>query len=373
MAKILILGASSDNIPLIKKCKSLGDYVIVADYNSESPGFEIANKKYLVSIIDDEGLLDIAKKENLDGILTISDLPTKTLSYLCNELKLIGPNIKPSTFSKNKFLLRKALNENYFNTPNFYLINKKLDLEKVDTFPVVMKPVDSVASRGVKKINSKEELLKNYEYSNNFSASNQVIVESFIEGKEFSVEALTQNKKTDIIAITEKTIAKSNSNSFVEEKHVLPADISEKYKDRIEKTVISILDKLGFDNTATHTELKLTNEGEIYIIEIASRLGGDFIASDLIPLATGINMFENIRNIAIGKPINTKRTKDEFTEVQYFTSLNYSETLNKEEQAKNKGILVKSEKKDFKDIALNNSFDRLGYFICSSKNRNNLI
>ena len=372
MAKILILGASSDNIPLIEKCKSLGDYVIVVDYNKTSPGFEIADKKYIVSIIDNKELLNIAKKENVDGIITISDLPTKTLSYLCSELDLIGPSIESSILAKNKYLLRKGLKSNGFSTPKFNLIKESLDLKQVNSFPVVMKPVDSVASRGVKRIDNKEELLKFYEYSKSFSANNEVIVESLLNGKEYSIEALTQNGVTQIIAIAETTIAKSNVNSFVEERHVLPAIVSENNKENIEKTVIDVLKKLGFDNTATHTELKLTNDGKIFIIEIASRLGGDFIGSDLIPLATGVDMFENIRNIAIGKPINTKKTKEEFVAIQYFTSLNYSEILKVEKLSTEQGIIVKSDKKDFKKISLNNSFDRLGYFICVTQDRTDL-
>ena len=372
MARILILGASSDNIPLIEKCKSLGDYVIVVDYNPDSPGFSFADKKYLVSIIDNKEILNIAQTEKIDGILTISDLPTTTLAYICEKLDLPGPSLKVSELSKNKFLLREALRKNDFKTPEFFLIKEIHDLKKIKNLPVVIKPVDAVASRGVKKISSQEKLFEYYEYSKSFSKIDEVIVEEYISGKEYSVEALTQNGKINIIGITEKNIAKSETNSFVEERHLFPANISQEQKNNIEKYTISVLEKLGFNNTSTHTELKLTKNGEIHIIEIASRIGGDYINSDLIPLATGIDMFENIRNISIGKPINIKQTKNIVSTIQYFTSNNYSEALKMEKLATEEGILIKCEKKNFINIDLNNSLDRLGYFICASKNYSRL-
>ncbi len=54
-----------------------------------------------------------------------------------------------------------------------------------------------------------------------------------------------------------------------------------------------MLNACKFDNCAGHTEVKLTEDGPM-IVETGARIGGDYIASDLVPLATGISMHQSI-------------------------------------------------------------------------------
>lgn len=72
MKKVLIIGASILQLPAIKKAKKLGYYVGVADYNPNAIGISYADEYYNVSTIDIDGIVEVAKKFNPDGIMTLA-------------------------------------------------------------------------------------------------------------------------------------------------------------------------------------------------------------------------------------------------------------------------------------------------------------
>lgn len=90
---------------------------------------------------------------------------------------------------------------------------------------------------------------------------------------------------------------------FVEDTHIEPARISEREYKLISDTVLNTIKLIGLNNCPSHTEIKLNDTGA-YIIEIACRLGGDYITSDLVPLSTGVDMLENLINCSLGIPID---------------------------------------------------------------------
>ena len=76
MKKLLILGAGMMQVPIIQKAASLGIHTIVADFNPNAPGIEYADRFLEISTIDKEAVLNAAKEEHIDGILTTSDYTT---------------------------------------------------------------------------------------------------------------------------------------------------------------------------------------------------------------------------------------------------------------------------------------------------------
>ncbi len=202
--KLLILGASEMQLPIISRAKELNHYTIVADYNPNAAAFEYADEELVVSTNDTNTLLQIAKDKRIDGILTTSDFPVRTVAIICDTLGLSGPTIDASVLCTDKYKLRQHLKECGFKVPRFNAVNSKETLYDINYYPCVIKPVDSSGSRGVKKVNNIEELIDAYSYSIGNSRNGSVIVEEYIDGDEYSVETLTQKNKTHIIGITEK-------------------------------------------------------------------------------------------------------------------------------------------------------------------------
>ena len=70
MKKLMILGAGVYQVPLIKRAKEKGLYTIVVSIPGDYPGFKLADKIYYENTTDCEKILEIAQKENIDGIAT---------------------------------------------------------------------------------------------------------------------------------------------------------------------------------------------------------------------------------------------------------------------------------------------------------------
>lgn len=369
MKKLLILGAGQMQVPIIALAKQLGHFTIVADYDSHAPGFEYADVKSTISTIDKDAVLQLAQNEHVDGILTTSDYPVRVVAFVSEKLGLPAMTPRVAEVCTNKYEQRKLFKENGINTPFFKECDLNSDLSLLTEFPYIVKPVDSSASRGVVEVHNAEQLKEAVACACDLSRSGNAIVESFIYGKEFSVETLTQHGETHIIQITEKLTRGEDKGYFVEDTHIEPARISETDAEAIRKEVLRAAKAVGVDNCPTHTEIKLW-DGKPYIIEMACRLGGDYITSDLVPLSTGISMMENLIRLSLGETIDVEPKYRKWSCVQFLNEENYFRCKDFIEQ--NKSIVSRCEVGEYKTNVIKSSLDRLGYIIFQSDTKEDL-
>lgn len=370
--KLLILGGGEMQVPIIKTCKRMGHKALVVDFDPDAPGFQFADERFVVSTNDTPAVLKIASEISIDGILTSSDLPVRTVAEVCREYHLKGLSSFTAEHCTNKYLLRKLLKEKGLKVPFFEVIENYNTFHKAEhqlPFPLVVKPVDSSASRGVSMVGGYEELKQAILEASEYSRSGKILVESFIDGREFSVESVSKDGKHHIVAITEKVVSKAHAKYFVEDRHIIPARITPQEKAQIETTVLKTLDAVELDNSAAHTEVKITENGPI-IIEIGARLGGDFITSDLVPLATGVNMHENVIRIALGEDLDLNKGEQIYSGIQFLNFMNYEACIHKIELLKSTvpphRVVIKAKGEG---QSLRNSLDRLGYYICTANSR----
>ena len=360
MKKLLILGAGMMQVPIIQKAASLGIHTIVADFNPNAPGIEYADRFLEISTIDKEAVLNAAKEEHIDGILTTSDYPVNIVAYVGKELGLPAMSEKVAEICTDKFLQRSIFRQAGIKTPLFELCNSIENLSSYTDFPYIVKPCDSSASRGVRKVTCTEELQEAYTDALKCSKSGNVLIEKFIEGREFSVETLSQDGKTHIITITEKLTKGEELGFFVEDTHIEPARISDAERDAIEREVLAAADVIGFDNCPSHTEVKL-NGDSAWIIETACRLGGDYITSDLVPLSTGVDMLTNLIRLSTGEKIEPDRTLSKISAVQFLNQDNYDECVRF--IADNPEKIIRFEVEPRHHNTIKSSLDRMGYMI----------
>lgn len=360
MKKILILGAGEMQIPVIKKVNEMGYESIALDYDENAVGFEFAVKKYVVSSTDAEAVLAVARQEKADALLTTSDYPVNVVAKVCKILGLPAMSPEVANICTNKYLQRKLFSDSGINAPKFYLVSESVDTSNFKDFPYIVKPVDSSASRGVKKVSSTEDLKDAIEEAKGYSRTGHVLIEQFIGGREFSVETLTQNGKTTIANITEKLVIGEEYGYFVEDTHIEPARISVEEWQLMENEVKKALNQIKADNCPSHTEVKLWN-GKPYIIEMACRLGGDYITSDLVPLSTGIDMLANLVRLSLGIPVEKERSVNKVSCVQFLNPDNY-ERCRLFIESKDSHI-IRSEIRSYSNHRIENSLDRLGYII----------
>ena len=360
MSKLLILGAGQMQVPIIALAKQLGHTTIVADFDPSAPGFKYADVKSTISTIDKDAVLELAKSEHVDGILTTSDYPVRVVAYVGEKLGLPAMTQQVAEACTNKYQQRLLFRDNGINTPFFVQCDANSDLSSLKEFPYIVKPVDSSASRGVERVNTMKQLKEAVNTACGLSRSGNAIVESFIGGKEFSVETLTQKGVTYIIQITEKLTRGEEQGYFVEDTHIEPARISDEEAEAIRTEVLRATKAVGVNNCPTHTEIKLWN-GKPYIIEMACRLGGDYITSDLVPLSTGISMMENLIRLSLGETIDIKPKFHRWSCVQFLNEENYYRC--QDFIASGDSHIQRSEVGEYRDSVIKSSLDRLGYII----------
>ena len=152
------------------------------------------------------------------------------------------------------------------------------------------------------------------EESRAFSSGGDVLLEEFLEGKEYSVEAITFRGETSIIQFTDKFITPYPNT--VETGHLQPADLSYAERNAISAVVKSALRALGIENSASHTEIMMTETGP-KVIETGARLGGDFIASYLTRSSTGVSMDRAAIQVALGIEPDLTSTRSKYSMIKY--------------------------------------------------------
>lgn len=300
--KIAILGASYLQLPLVQKAKENGLEVhCFAWDDGKAVCKDIADYFYDISVLEQEAILKECRQIGIDGILTIAtDICIPTIAYVADNMGLSGNSVECSLLTTNKSLMRKCFKENHINSPQSVTVSEfnVKDFESF-TYPLIIKPSDRSGSLGVIKVNSTEECEKAIEDAIKFSFSKTCVAEEFIKGREVSVETISYKGKHLIITITDKEI--TEEPYFVELAHHQPTAFSEEIKKNIQDISYQILNATKVENGASHIELMITEDGKIYPIEIGSRMGGDFIGSDLVQLSTGFDYLQAVLDIALNQ------------------------------------------------------------------------
>lgn len=322
--KMMILGASALQVPAIKKAKELGYQIILVDYDANAVGFPLADIKLVVSTLDQEEVYRQALIYKPDVVITsTSDGPVRTAAYVNEKLgKQPDLSYQDSLCATIKNYMRDRLKENHLPIPEYYAVNNFNEFtEAVRKLEgcCIIKPADNAGSRGVVLLNgssfpSNDQLLQAYEYSRENARGGVVMVEEYMTGPEVSVEAMTVNEETTIVTITDKFI--TPPPYFVEIAHSEPSILDEKTQEQICQITKKALKAIGLINAPSHTEIKVTKEGP-KIVELAARLGGDFITSKLVPLSTGVDMVGNSVLLATGANVDLTPTRQNGSAIHF--------------------------------------------------------
>lgn len=321
---IMIFGVGELQESIIKRAKAKGLFVVGIDPCDDAVCRDEVDAFEVVGGQDYEGTLAVARKYNISAVVTAAtDKPLVMMARVAKELNLPFYSEETAKTSTDKFRMKECFRKAGIPCANGGLIKSIDDAEGL-VYPVILKPRDNSGSRGVIFCNNKAELEAAFNEAMQYTRLDSVLVEEFIEGQEYSIESLHYNGKSEVIQFTEKRTTPFPYN--VELGHIQPANISDEHKEQIRKIIADIAVALGFENCPSHTELKI-NERGIFVIETSPRLGGDYITSTLTPLSTGINLEDQLLNIATGVPVDTKTGRVERASAVRFFSFSESNTI----------------------------------------------
>ncbi len=303
MKKLAIIGASYWQEPLILKAKSMGIETHVFAWAANDVGEKIADYFYPISIIEKEIILKKCQEIGIDGICSVgSDLAMITVNYVAEKLGLTGNSQECVKASTNKHFMRNCFEKNGDPSPKSILVETEEDLNGINiTYPIIVKPVDRSGSRGITKLEHEHATKLNdaIEYAKEQGFEKYALVEEFVSGTEYSVECISRHGLHYFLSITQKFT--TGSPHFIETAHLEPVTMDSRMVEKIKNVVFHALNSLHIENGASHSEVKITNEKEIMIIEIGGRMGGDSIGSHLVEWSTGIDYVRAVIQIALGE------------------------------------------------------------------------
>ncbi len=304
MKKLLVLGGTTYQIPVIDYARSQGHYVITCDYLPNNPGHQRANEYQNISTTDREAILHFAEVRSIDGILAYaSDPAAPTAAYVANKLGLPGNPIQSVETLTNKNLFRDFLSSRGFACPKHVsctnIQEAKLLLNQLK-FPLVMKPVDSSGSKGVCKVDDWKDVEDAFETSMQFSRCKRVVLEEWIERSGYQVagDGFVVDGKLYFTALR-KSISIANCRVFVPVGESFPLQISDVTRSEIMNEIQRLIDLLGITCGALNFDIAIGQDRKIYLIDIGPRSGGNMIP-EAIRLACGIDLAKYAVDAALG-------------------------------------------------------------------------
>lgn len=291
--KIAIIGASTGQLPLCEKAKEMGLETYCFAWEKGSVCKEHVDHFYPISIIEKDKIALICKQEDVDGVVSNgSDITQEVAAYIAGELGLNCTPYERLQTLRDKYYVRTLCKDiDGLSMPHFY----KYEGKDENIYPCVVKPCVGGAKRGVSFVNCKEELQQALQYAETGDGRG-VDIEEYITGKEVSVESLSFHGHHMIFQVTDKD--SSGAPHFVELGHHQPADLPSEVREKIYGVVPKILDAIGYNNGASHIELKYNSNG-VFLIEANLRGGGDEISNRLTEMSTGLDYRRSMIEVAL--------------------------------------------------------------------------
>lgn len=299
---IMVFGVGELQKSIIERAHKMGLFVVGIDPCSDAVCKEDCDAFEVVSGQDLNRTIAVCHKYNVKAIVTAAtDKPLVIMANVAEKLNFPFFSVRTATWSTDKFQMKQRFVEGGVPCAQGRLISNANEAEGME-YPIIVKPRDNSGSRGVKLCRNQEELQCSISEALENSHLTTVLAEEFIEGREFSIESLHYDGKSEIIQFTEKKTTEFPYN--VELGHKQPANLTDDQRLQISIIINKIAKYMQFENCPSHTELKVNDRG-IFVIETSPRLGGDYITSTLTPLSTGINLEDQLLQIALGEPVDT--------------------------------------------------------------------
>ncbi len=363
--RIAIIGANEAITMLINKAKEMGYETHVFAWKCGDPGEEAADFFYPISIAEKEKIYDICKGLNIKGIASVtSDFAVPTVNYVARKLGLVGNSERTDIVARNKYQMRKALKEAGLYTPLFMEAGEDFDMNLAEglSYPLIVKPTDRWSSKGVTRVDSPDELKDAVDTAVKESFDKHAIIEGFMNGPEYSAECICYQGECTVLAFTQKQT--TGNPHYIETGHIQPSNIPLEKQDAIRNTISKAVAALDIKNSAAHAVFRILDNGQIGIIEIGARMGGDCIGTDLTEISTGMDYLGMVVDVACGnKPNFDIKQNPTPVHVRFIFTKEDLEEYNKLLAESPERIVRAGDFSDNFDEAVVDSSTRHGYYI----------
>ncbi len=299
MKKLLMLGGAFSQVPAIKRAKEQGFWVITCDYLPENPGHQFADEYVNVSTTDKDAVLEIVREKEIDGIIAYaSDPAAQTAAYVAEKMGLPGSRFDAVKILSEKDEFRKFQKKHGFECPKFLSLahGEKITLDDI-VFPCFVKPVDSSGSKGVTQVFTEMDLNVAIEEAMKISRAKRVIIEGKIDSPfhQLHGDGFVENGELIFLELGDQRF-----RGEVPIGTSCPSAVDTTLLQAVKSEINLLLKKCGYQCGAINAEVRIGHNGEIYILEIGPRSGGNYVPQ-LMQEATGFNEVDACILCAMGE------------------------------------------------------------------------
>lgn len=387
MKSILLIAGGSNQESLALEILKCGYNLILVDPYSDGPCIELANihiqcdTRYYLDIIN----AIVQRRIHIDGVTSDqSDASLISVSKVAEYFNL--PHMPAITIKNclNKFTQYNILEKGQVEIPFTKKINPdslEEDKSLLTHFftgkynKAVIKPSDSQGSKGVQIVESSEELIQKLHYTSKETSCGEIIIQEYIQGPEFSLDAVIINGNLSPLVIASKY--HYLGNPCIDERNTFFNDIPKQLAENIVKTVSNAAKALNLDNTLIHAELmQEMKANRMCLIEISPRGGGGSISSKIVPYLTNFNANKFLISKCLGEKINEPRlgfdsSEQRFVVMRFLPELEFYFDKISIQSPRHSVLLhceLPSGAGEFRKIR--DSRDRVGYFVIGNTDLN---
>jgi biotin carboxylase len=299
---LLVLAGGVFQLPLIDAARRRGLRVVLFDGSPEAPGFAHADAGEVVDIGDVDASIAAARLIRPAGVAAIvNEVSVRTTAAIASALRLPGLDPHTASICTDKFLMRACFEQAGLPVPRYAVVGHPADaLQAVSGvgFPLVVKPVDSSGSRGVRRVDRAEDLPAAIELALSTSRQKRAIVESFLDGTECTVETFTVEGRTHVLGMSDKVHLPFPH--CVSIGLTYPPFFDQATQQAIARAAIQAIDATGMRDGPGHVEVMVTSDGPV-VVEVAARGGGYRIFSDILHGLSGVDPVEAVIDLALGR------------------------------------------------------------------------
>ena len=307
--KLMLLGGIRYLLPAIEAAHKHGCHVITVDYLPDNIAHKYSDEYHNVSILDKDAVLQLARKLQIDGILSYAvDPGVVTAAYVAEQMNLpFTCSYEAACILQDKARFRQFLADNGFNTPNAKgYTNAEDALNDTDFFnwPVIVKPVDSAGSKGVTRADTPEALPQAITHALEESHNGHFIIEDFLEkeGLSSGSESFFVNGELRYNAFYDQYFDNEAVNPYTPSAECWPSSKTESYQNEIRKELQRLGTLLNVGTGLFNVEWRVCKDGRAYLMEVSPRAGGNRLA-EILNYATDVDIIDAEVCKAINEPL----------------------------------------------------------------------
>jgi biotin carboxylase len=285
----------------------MGLEVMAVDGNAQAVGFPLAHHPVNVSTLNVPAVLDVARRFRPHGIMTVgSDRAVSAVAEVGHALGLPGLASQAAHRANSKLEMRRAFHAHAIPAPRFTEVRSADEAQEAAAglgLPVVVKPVDNAAQRGVQRVAALEDIPSAFVEARRFSGTDTVLVEECVEGPEITVNSFSLDGHMYPVLVADRF---TNPPPYlgIALAHVYPSTWARPWYERVVEITRQALQALGIDQGPGYTQLRIDEEGP-KVMEIGARIGGGR-ETELMALLGGPDWISAQIRLALGDPLTAE-------------------------------------------------------------------